>query len=116
MITELHDGIKHFFGFVSVYRIFGFIPLGMVLHICISAFITIVLLKRGLKFKHVCLIVFTIGLAKEIFDSFVLNDKHIKHLYEMTYDMSYPIFLYLREKVKLCIRKIKSSADSKTKG
>lgn len=113
MILQLREAINHFFGYVSVYRILGFIPLGMLLHISISTIITILLLKRGMKFKHVCLIVFLIGLSKEIFDSFVLNDRPIKHLYDMTYDMSYPIFLYLSEKIKLVIGKTKAKANEK---
>lgn len=105
--------LNHFFGSISAYRIYDIIPLGMILHITISAAITHILLKRGMKFKYVCLIVFIIGLSKEIMDTFVLNNTLQKHILDMCYDMSYPAFLYLREKIRLYIRKMKSKYPPK---
>lgn len=95
------QNLKHFFGFISTYKIAEIIPLGMTLHIGISAFITIFLLKKSVKFRNVCLIVFAIGLSKEIIDSFVLNNTWQKHLLDLTYDMSYPCLLYFVRKLKL---------------
>lgn len=105
---NLYHGIQHFLGSISAYRILNFIPLGMILHIGISAGITIILLKRGMKFKYVCLVVFLVGLSKEILDVFVLNNTLQKHILDMCYDMSYPTFLYLREKIRAVIRKEKA--------
>ncbi len=95
---------------ISKYVIFGFIPLGMILHISISALITIILLKRGMKFRNVYIIVFAIGLSKEILDTFVLNNTMKKHILDMCYDMSYPTFLYVREKLKMKIREMKANS------
>lgn len=108
MILTFNKELQHLLGFISTYRIAGFIPLGMVLHISISAAITILLLKLKMKFKNVCLVVFLVGLSKEILDCFVLNNTLKKHILDMTYDMSYPAFIYLREKARTAIRKQKS--------
>lgn len=72
----------------------------MVLHIGISAALTLILLKRGIKFKHVCLIVFLVGLSKEIIDSFVINNTMKKHILDMCYDMSFPTLIFIVRKIK----------------
>lgn len=108
MTLPFHQEIHSILAPISTYRIFGFIPLGMLLHVGISAAITIILLKRGMKFKNVCFVVFAIGLSKEILDTFVLNNTLKKHILDMCYDMSFPAFLYIRERLRLAIRKRKS--------
>lgn len=91
---------RNMLGSISHYQILNFIPLGMVLHIGISAALTLILLKRGFKFKHVCLIVFLVGLSKEIIDSFVINNTMKKHILDMCYDMSFPTLLFIVRKIK----------------
>lgn len=115
MKIPLHNEISHLLGTISVTKIFGIIPLGMVLHISISAAITVILLKRGMKFKYVALIVFLVGLSKEILDCFVLNNTLKKHILDMCYDMSYPAFLYLRDNSRLWIRGFKIKHKPKSK-
>lgn len=111
MTLPFHREIQNILAPISSYRILGFIPLGMVLHIGISAVITIILLKRGMKFRNVCIVVFGIGLSKEILDTFVLNNTMKKHILDMCYDMTYPAFLFIREKLRLAIRKRKQIQD-----
>lgn len=99
-MIPFHSEIQIILGTISVYRIFDFIPLGMILHISISAFITIALLKYGMEFEKVVIIVFLIGLAKEFLDSFVINNTMAKHILDLCYDMSYPAALALVRKIK----------------
>lgn len=108
MILPFHREIQSVFAPISKYVIFGFIPLGMILHISISALITIILLKRGVKFRNVYIIVFFIGLSKEILDTFVLNNTMKKHILDMCYDMSYPTFIFIKDKLRLKIREMKA--------
>jgi hypothetical protein len=112
---NLIDLIRTIFETVSHTILFGFIPLGMILHIGISAAIMIILLKRGMKFKHAALIVFIVGLTKEILDCFVINNTLQKHIKDMCYDMSYPAFLYVRDKMKIAIRNFKLKHPPKKK-
>ncbi|MFA6236648.1 MAG: hypothetical protein WC635_04900 [Bacteriovorax sp.] len=108
MIFNFYIELQKILGTISVTKIFGIVPLGMVLHIGISAAITILLLKRGMKFKKVFVIVFLVGLSKEILDCFVINNTLQKHILDMCYDMSYPTFLYLSDKARIKIKEIKS--------
>lgn len=100
MILPFHNEIQHLFSTISAYRIVGLIPLGMILHIGISAIITIALLKYGMAFEQVVIIVFLVGLSKEFLDSFVINNTMTKHLLDLCYDMSYPAILLLIRKIK----------------
>lgn len=109
---NLYHDLQHFLGWISAYRILGFIPLGMPLHIGISALITILLLKRGMKLNQVFILVFMIGLSKEILDSFVINNTMKKHILDMCYDMSFPTLLVMLEATKAKIHKIKSRDGS----
>jgi hypothetical protein len=115
MKIPLQQEMNHFLGLISETRLMGFIPLGMILHITISAVITIILLKRGMKFKHVALVVFLIGISKEILDCFVINNTLKKHIIDMCYDMSFPAFLYFRDLMRLKIRNFKAKHIPKTK-
>lgn len=94
-------------GTISATRIYGIIPLGMILHITITTIISIVLLRRGMKFKHVFIIVFSIGLSKEILDSFVLNNTFQKHVIDMCYNLSFLTILYIRDRLKIFIKNLK---------
>lgn len=107
MLFTIHKNLQFILGTISATRLFGFIPLGMILHITITTLISIFLLRRGMKFKHVFIIVFFIGLSKEILDSFVLNNTLQKHILDMCYNLSFLTLIYLRDKLKIFIKKLK---------
>ena len=108
MTMTLINDLQDLLSLISHTRILGIIPLGMILHISISAMITVILLSRGMKFKYVYLIVFLVGLSKEILDCFVINNTLEKHILDMTYDMSFITILYF-------VRKYKSSLENSKK-
>jgi hypothetical protein len=107
-----HKEVQSVLAPISHYRILGFIPLGMLLHIGISTAITIILLKRGMKFRNVFIIVFLVGLSKEILDCFVLNNTMKKHILDMCYDMAYPTFLYLKDRWRDFVRNRKQQSST----
>jgi hypothetical protein len=99
--------IQTLFAHISVYRLYGVVPLGMLLHISISAIIAFFLLSRGMKLRNVAIVVFAIGLSKEIIDCFVINNTIQKHILDMCYNMSFVFSLYIKRKIQTIIKNLK---------
>jgi hypothetical protein len=96
--------VHHVLGFISKYKIFGVIPLNATLHFTISILITIILLNKKVKITHIIFFIFFLGLAKEVLDSFVLNNTMLKHFTDMCINLFYPTLIFT-------IRKLKNKPD-----
>lgn len=102
----LPNYILELLGFISKYQIFGIIPLNATLHLLISAIITITLIKKGVKALNVFILIFLLGLTKEIFDSQALGNTMEKHIRDMGLNLVFPLIF-------LAISLIKRKKDTK---
>jgi hypothetical protein len=80
---------------ISTYQIFGFIPLDKVLHVLVGMIITIVLRTFKLRMGLVFTIVFLLAVAKEINDTFVLNNTMEEHILDILVSIAYPLILWV---------------------
>lgn len=87
-------------GFISKYQIFGFIPLNITLHLTISALITFYLLKKKIEPKKIFIIIFLLGLLKELFDANALGNTWEKHVRDMCINLIFPSLVILVHYIK----------------
>jgi hypothetical protein len=80
---------------ISTYQIFGFIPLDKVLHVLVGMIITIVLRTFKIRMGLVFTIVFLLAVAKEINDTFVLNNTMEEHILDILVSIAYPLILWV---------------------
>lgn len=81
---------------------FAGIPLDIIAHITVAAFITVVLLKMHLRLVYVVLIVFSIAIIKEIIDwQFQVKVSADESFKDIVVTMLYPMLIsYLRTRRK----------------
>lgn len=100
----LPDFVFKILGFISKYQIFGIIPLNATLHLLISTLISIFLLKKKFKPVKVFIIIFMLGLLKELFDANALGNTWQKHVRDMCINLLFPTLIiivnYIKKKAK----------------
>jgi hypothetical protein len=95
--------IKSFYqllGFFSNTKLFGVIPLDIVMHLSVSYALMIILLIKKVRFLYAYFFVFFLAIAKEIFDSFSLTNTIQENLKDLIVSMIFPTLLLLVWKIK----------------
>ncbi len=94
IMTELNLLLHQFLGFISRTKLFGWLPLDIVLHSVIGLILSVILLKKKhTHFKVLCL-VFLIAVAKEVFDSFSLTASIVEAVKDILITISFPLLAW----------------------
>lgn len=88
----LNNEIRKIFAYLSHYPVYGDLTLGPILHFSIGLIISLVLKSRGVSFKHTFIIVLSIAVSKEIYDSFTLENSLKKHFFDIIITIT-PVFI-----------------------
>jgi len=87
-------------GKISNIKLFGFLPLDVLLHIVASYIIIILLLKSKMNQSRAYMIVLGLALVKEIFDSFTLGSSVDESIKDVLVSMLMPTLVVLIRFVK----------------
>lgn len=82
--------VHNLLGYISNTKIAGTIPLDIVMHLFVAYFIMIILLKCNIKIIRAYLIVLTLSLFKEVFDSFSLTNTIDENIKDLLVSMIFP--------------------------
>ncbi len=85
---------------ISTYLVFGFIPLDKLLHFLVGAIVAIGLRLSGRSFRSVFIVVAILAIAKEVNDSFILNNSIIENGLDIIVTLAYPILIYGIDRIK----------------
>lgn len=97
MLEYLHN----FLGFISNTKILGLIPLDIFAHLLVSYSIFIYLLyKRKFPILLSYIVVFTLSIFKEIFDSFSLTNTVEENVKDILVSMIFPTAIILVRYIK----------------
>ena len=92
--------LNNFLGFIGTYQLFGLIPLDIIAHLLVSIFLTLTILKLTKSYLWVFLIIGSLGLFKEYYDSFSMTSNIAEHVKDMSVNFIYPIISFTISKIK----------------
>lgn len=82
-LNELNIMIRKTFAYLSHYPLYGSITLGPLLHITIGLIITLIAKRLKYSFLKTFIIVLSIAVLKEFYDSFTLENTMPKHIFDV---------------------------------
>jgi hypothetical protein len=92
-MTEIMQPLHRVLGYISRTKIFGSIPLDMLLHFLFGMILTIVFRRFKFSYWKATGIVLALEICKEIFDSFALTATWQEAFKDILVTMSYPFIL-----------------------
>jgi hypothetical protein len=99
--------LHNLLGYISTTKLFGWIPLDILVHFSMGMIITILALKKLKSSSKAFLITLALAILKEIFDSFSLTASWEEALKDVLITLIYPLLILVTHSM---IRKLKRSA------
>lgn len=79
---------------ISSYYVLGFLPLDKVLHFAVGVLITLLLRWRNIRMPVIFSATIALAIAKEVIDSFVLNNSLSEHVIDILVTIIYPTMVW----------------------
>ena len=99
-IYQSSPQLNNLLSFIGTYQLFGIIPLDIIAHLIVSIIITLIILRLTKSYLGVFLVLGTLGLVKEYYDSFSMTSTMIEHVKDMCVNFVYPLISYAISKLK----------------
>ncbi len=92
--------LNNVLGYISNTKLWGFIPLDVIMHLLVSYLIMFIMLWRKVRFRYAYLVVLLLSLIKEFYDSFTLTNVLSENIKDLLVSMCFPTLLLVVWKIK----------------